>query len=132
MADLVAASVCYLLLTGGPPAIPWLVIPIVINPVKRESSRTLAHIGQEVFETRLPSGADGNPSSAIVFIALMRNVVTSGLHACPDVVFGSAGTAVAREVSNRASNGMASTTGRLSGLQMCVADRFCLSAITLN
>lgn len=62
-----ASGIALLLGAGRPPAVSWLVVAVVVDPVNGiVGRRAAAHVGQEVGEGVAPPLADGNPTTAIV------------------------------------------------------------------
>jgi hypothetical protein len=76
-----------LLLWSGPPAIPLLVVPIVVRePVDRAPVRARSHISQEAGKVVLPLGANSYPTTAPVLpLAHLRIAAPLG-HVLPDPV----------------------------------------------
>lgn len=63
--QLASSIVTVLFALGGPSAIPWLVVAVIVDPVNVEPFWTRAHVLQECREAVAPAGADLNPPAAI-------------------------------------------------------------------
>lgn len=94
-------SICYrflvpaierLFLASGPAAVPWFVVAVVVNAVKRQLMPSWPHILTEVFESlpawcrSAPSFANGNPATAPIPVFGSVWIRTSLNHICPSVV----------------------------------------------
>ncbi len=71
-----------------PAAIAWLVVSIVIFPIKRmETAGTMPHVCQKNLEIVSPSNTNRYPSPAILLIIWRPSVIASILHSFPNVIF---------------------------------------------
>lgn len=81
-----AAIVC-LFLPGGPAAISWFIVTIVVRiAIKTSSSSTLPHVGKESFKLEPPS-AHANTTASIVFPSWITTIRASLNHLSPRLVF---------------------------------------------
>jgi hypothetical protein len=79
-----AASVSGLLPLGGPVAITWFVVALVVLTLYRMSaSRFGAHVGKEVFERISPTITHGNTSTAVTVEVFESRVVAPTLDFLP-------------------------------------------------
>lgn len=89
------SAVVDLLHISGPPAIRWLVIAIVINPIKRVfAGRLSSHISKEVLERIKPAITNSDPSFSIQVIPRGRRICAPHFHGCPCAIFGRSGSTV--------------------------------------
>src|SRR5690606_5073733 len=63
-----APPVVRLLFWSRPPAIPGLIVALVVDAVKTGSGRPLTHVGEEALEAVQPAVADRNAATAVQFI----------------------------------------------------------------
>jgi hypothetical protein len=74
---------------SGPSAIRRFVVAVVVDAIQRVSlGWSASHIGKERFKGIAPTVTDRNAAPAVSFVVIMFRVVTAGLHALPDFVFG--------------------------------------------
>lgn len=105
----VRPSVSLLRLSCRPTTVVGLVTLFVVHALQgMYSTRTVSHVGQEVFEVQ-PALADQDTAPAVVVKARMSRVATALQHRVPDIVLGSATAAVLH------SQFFAQTTTRLAG-----------------
>lgn len=97
----VATSIVGLSLTSSPFAVIRLVVAIVVTTLKRLLSRTLAHVGKEVFKL-LPSRADHDAASSIVSKLRAAWIRAARNHALPNDM----GLRAAPSMSARAPSGL--------------------------
>jgi hypothetical protein len=79
-----------LFLNGRPATIAGLVVPVIIETIKRSVGWTLSHIGEEVFKL-LPSWANFNPAPSIVLIARVIGIGAPCMHRGPTRIGPAAG-----------------------------------------
>src|ERR1700683_5203534 len=72
---LILSPIIGLRLTISPLAVFFIIALVIIDTVERKTGRSLAHVSQKVIEY-LPSFADGNPATAVIFIILFVFVPT--------------------------------------------------------
>ena|SRR5215467_15713105 len=81
-----AAFVLLLFEVGGPTAIAWFVVAVIVDALKRVVVWSWSHVGVKVFEL-LPALADFDAASTIVFVAWVVGVLAALPHAAPGFVF---------------------------------------------
>jgi hypothetical protein len=82
------AIVLGLLERGGPLAVAWFIVAVVIDPFNRVVRRgSWAYVSEEVQERSSPAVAHRNPASAIQVISLVGRVVASLRDSFPAGVF---------------------------------------------
>ncbi len=96
----VRASVCHLLFWRRPFTVTGLVALIIVDPLKRLTWRSSAHIRKEVFERIEPALADPNRPASIPFECFMVWIGAPFLHRAPAIPF-------------------ATHSPRLAGVSMC-------------
>lgn len=87
---LIPASVLQLSLHGGPSAIFWRVVAVVVDSVKRVTIRPLSHVGNKVFKTArsAPLITHRDSAPAIVFESIVFWAFTAVPHLRPNRVEG--------------------------------------------
>lgn len=81
-------SITVLLLARGPSAVFRLIIPVVINAIKRmPARRTRPHVAQKVLETIKPPVAHRDTSPAVARKGLRGRTYTAMFHLRPRLVF---------------------------------------------
>jgi hypothetical protein len=84
---LVGGFIAPLLNRRGPPAIPPLIVTVVVSAVKLVAwPRTVAHVGVERFKRMLPSVAYGDTTTAVPLIASRLWPITPRQHRSPNPV----------------------------------------------
>lgn len=79
--------VAALLSISHPPAVPWLVVAVVVDPVDLVRRRGLRpHVRVEGGERLLPTFADLNATPAIVAVAVDAGIVAPPEHATPRLI----------------------------------------------
>jgi hypothetical protein len=78
-------SVVRLFFTGRPSAIFWAIRTVVINPIKRCSRRSFAHVLNKICKRR-PSFANVNSSRTVPFVSGAFGVVATLLNGLPNSV----------------------------------------------
>jgi hypothetical protein len=96
------AAITSLFGTRCPAAIARLVIPVIVDTIKRQIAWRVAHIGVEVGE-RQPALADCDAATAIVYVPLMLGVRAAHAHLGPNVIDPTARLAVRGGVPRLAS-----------------------------
>ena len=91
-----AALVSSLLASRSPSAILWRVVPVVVDAIKRQTGRTLPHVGKEILEFQ-PSLTHRDTSPAVIIELTDIRVPATPQHCSPNPVFGSVTTIVRRE-----------------------------------
>ncbi len=80
-------SVMPLFETSGPPAIPRLVVPLIIDAIEGEFFRgAFTHVPEECWETSAPTFADENSSTSPVLPLGVFSIAASAFHRLPRVV----------------------------------------------
>jgi hypothetical protein len=77
------SSIFVLLRPRRPAAITWLVIAIVVDAVKRQAGRFLAHVSEKILKTVAPAVAYFDATATVVFELLNFRVVAPRLHLRP-------------------------------------------------
>lgn len=90
----IVALISALLLLCGPPAVPRLVVPIIVDAVDGCLWRLRPHVSTEGFKVVQPSVAHTNSATTIASIVGIRRVIASGFHSLPCGVFTTVGHAV--------------------------------------
>lgn len=80
-----------LLFRRCPPAVPWLVVSVVVDTIDRLPRRARAHVGEEVW-VLVPAFANADAPASPVGVTRMSRVTATTHHAVPRVV----GAAVGR------------------------------------
>src|SRR5579859_11850 len=83
----VAALVLALFARGGPTAVAWLVVPVVVDPINGPTSRAFAHVGEKVLE-RVPALAHRDPATAVVVVGDVAGISAPIKHVFPRPVSG--------------------------------------------
>lgn len=87
------SRVAKLFALGGPAAVVWLVIAVIVNSIQRGVSWAFAHVREEVFK-QMPAFTYGNSSSAVMFKSAVVGVGASVPHLQPRSIFARVGLAV--------------------------------------
>lgn len=82
-----SSAVVRLILAGGPAAITGGVWAVVVDAVKRQAGWTQAHVCEELAVVGAPSRVDGNASTAVVLISVVRRIQAACLRAFQCAVF---------------------------------------------
>lgn len=91
------ARVVRLLLSGGPSAVPGLIVPVVVDAVQFKSIRR-PHVGKERTEIVLPSVAHGDPTAAVGSPKWSIRVKAPRFSSAPDSVFSRVAHSVSRGI----------------------------------
>jgi hypothetical protein len=84
---LVGPTIIVLLALSRPTAVPWLVVPIIVDPVKTQAApRAGSHVFQEGGKTVAPTVTHGDTSTTVGSIALALGVETAVPGAPPSLV----------------------------------------------
>lgn len=70
-----------------PPAITRLIVPVAIDPIKREAERARSHVAQEDLKRGEPLLADRDAAPAIACVGVICGVQAPSLHRAPRAVF---------------------------------------------
>lgn len=90
----------------GPAAVLWAVGSVVVDAIYGVFGRWSAtHVGYEGFVRVIPALADFNTASAVIRISNVLRVMATGLHAFPDLVFGSPLTSPSLSVCSGCNSG---------------------------
>jgi hypothetical protein len=76
----------YLIVTGSPSAITWLVTAVVVDPLDRHLRRRFTHVLKEGFKAISPAVAHFDAACAVVHEVLAFGVVAAGLNGTPNHV----------------------------------------------
>lgn len=71
----------------GPSTVLSRIRAVVVNAIKGEVFRTLAHVRKELTEVMTPFVADENPSASVIAVGGVTRVVAATVHQTPSVVF---------------------------------------------
>ena len=115
------ASIDSLLGSGRPSAVPGLVIPIIVDPVKGHVLGTRPHVAQEALEGSPPFTDDDSPA-AVTRVRSVPGVVDAPEHGHPGTPCGVVGTL------GRSANGACRTLQRSLRLDL----RSCLLRVSLT
>lgn len=126
---LVASSVSRLRGSGCPSAVFWRVRAVVIDAIQLMAWWALAHVTNKRSEILSPRFADGNTSTAVVFIGRQGRAIAPSLHVPPPSV----GRVAAKTMPSISLNGQlartASTTRRVTGAERRNSYGFYLTAV---
>jgi len=76
-------AVPLLLFPGGPPAVFWRIIAVIVDTIKGGSFRALPHIFNEIMKRIFPPVADFYPAPTVVFKPFCFWIVAPAKHALP-------------------------------------------------
>ena len=101
--DRVGAFVAALLGAGGPPHVPRLVVPVVVNPVKAVvARRASSNVAQEGLKRGTPGRMNGNTTPPVVGITDVSRIGAPRPHCAPRIVLAACGHPVGLVQAGRA------------------------------
>lgn len=130
-----SAFVSRLFLRGGPAAVAWFVVPIIVDAIQRTANRTRPHVSQECLERVAPAVAHRDATAAVIGEAVVASREAPLSHAAPTLVL----PRPSRELRSVAVNSgcrpealaaHASAAGRLATQQLTADDFGGVAAIT--
>lgn len=80
------STICSLLFVRCPSAIFWAVWSVVIDPIQRESNRTISHIRKEILERINPSFTNHDSPTTVSVPVLRSAIATAVLNSVPRIV----------------------------------------------
>jgi len=101
MLSLKRSAVFVLLRPRRPAAVTGFVVAVIVDTVKREAGRFLAHVSEKVFKAVTPAVAHFDAAPAVVFKLLNFRIIAARFHLRPRAVCGApaAGCVAVGEIS---------------------------------